>query len=269
MVKKIIITMICVLTVVALSVFTCFGWTLIRAEVYGVEYGTQESASYHVCKFMLSSGGGQGYRVGVYTDGTQYAPITRMRMYFYVDTDKISSFYIVLNDATFTPSSENLGVYLCKLTASGSITDYTNIGTSVKKVFTDQGNYTEWSWLYDGQTYNDKNIIILYLPIGAGSIGPSVCWFDIKEFSVNGVPVSDIKAYSNYELLESVSEAMDIGLVPDPGAIVTSTNNIVGYYSDLGPVMLDTYMNNTLIAPMLIITFTVGAAAYILFGKKA
>lgn len=203
---------------------------------------------------------------------------TRLYLYFGAGTNGISNFNIqikLLSEGYQLNTSANNIAYsrLNNVTSSGVVSDSIAVGSDLRQTY--DGNTITWQYIRSSVI--DRNGILLVLTFQNFMLGSTPVYFEVLNFSVNGIPFDEIEVTEyNAEFEDTISELAQNEermwaqvIAPDLTDTfdrIQQQNNET--YSDYKAVIASVSVDNFLIPGLLMIVFSFAFYSYVVFGRK-
>ena len=261
---------IAVVLVLCLPV-TSFAKPPMRAQILGVYYESGNNSSVIPINIVPVNNN----TFGIYsTDQLEYC--TRLYLYFGAGTNGISNFNIqikLLSDGYQLNTSANNIAYsrLNNITSTGVVTDSVTVGSDLRQTY--DGNTITWQYIRDSVI--DRNGILLVLTFQNFMLGRNPVYFEVINFSVNGIPADEIEVTeTNVGFAEQISDLAQIQEdlwvdVVAPGVDTWIQDyQVAQAMGDYKQVIQAVSMDNFLVPTLIIIVFSFAFYGYALFGRK-
>ena len=263
---------ISILLVLCLPVVS-FAKPPMRAQILGVYYESGSNPSVIPINVVPVNNN----TFGIYSTD-QLEVCTRLYLYFGAGTNGISNFNIqikVLSDGYQLNTSANNIAYsrLNNISSTGVVTDSVSVGSDLRQTY--DGNTITWQYIRSSVI--DRNGILLVLTFQNFMLGSNPVYFEVLNFSVNGIPLEEIEVteynadFEDYisEMARNEDRMWAQVVAPDLTDYldyVQQANNST--YTDYKDVISAVSINNFLVPGLLFIVFSFAFYSYVVFGRK-
>lgn len=242
-----------------------------RAQILGAYYESGENPSVKAINVVPVNNN----TFGIYSTD-QLELCTRLYFYFGAGTNGISNFNIqikVLSEGYQLNTSANNIAYsrLNNVTSTGVISDSVAVGSDLRQTY--DGNTITWQYIRSSVI--DRNGILLVLTFQNFMLGSNPVYFEVLNFSVNGIPFDEIEVTETNEgFAEQISDLAEIEEelwvdVVAPGIDTWIQNQSVAQaMGDYKQVIQAVSMDNFLVPSLIIIVFSFAFYGFALFGRK-